>query len=394
MDRRLNKYKLNIYLMYGYWFFHNLIFAYVIERLYWASKGMSTQQVVYTEIIYASIVIILEVPTGSLADRWSKKWLMVINSLLVIVEFIILINASSFWHFALAVSVSGIAKSLASGTSNALVYDSLKMLNKEHSFEKISGRLGFFDYSASLLAALIGSYIAYKSGYVSVYLLSLISVSICFMITLLLSEPNSIPIEDKTQSYAECIRESFNFLKLHSSIRFVLLFGIVISSVFIYIDEFWQIYLSEIKIPVLLFGIISSARMLSASISGIYAYKLKDRFSYKNIFSLLIIIFIVSILSASFIKSYFGLIPLVICFIAFGLVEPLALGYLHHRTDSRIRATVESFQSLVLRAATIACGLLFGYFSTKFNIFTGFRVLGIILAVYSIYYFAFKNKHI
>lgn len=394
MDRRLNKYKLNIYLMYGYWFFHNLIFAYVIERLYWASKGMSTQQVVYTEIIYAAVVILLEVPTGSLADRWSKKWLMVINSLLVIVQFIILINASSFLHFALAVSVSGIAKSLASGTSNALVYDSLKMLNKEHIFEKISGRLGFFDYSASLLAALIGSYIAYKSGYVSVYLLSLISVSICFMITLLLSEPNSIAIEDKTQSYAECIRESFNFLKLHSSIRFVLLFGIVISSVFIYIDEFWQIYLSEIKIPVLLFGVISSARMLSASISGIYAYKLKDRFCYKDIFSLLMIIFIVSILSASFIKSYFGLVPLVICFIAFGLVEPLALGYLHHRTDSRIRATVESFQSLVLRAATIACGLLFGYFSTKFNIFTGFRVLGIILAVYSIYYFAFKNKHI
>lgn len=394
MNRKLYRYKLNIYLMYGYWFFHNLIFAYVIERLYWASRGMSNQQVVYTEIIYASVVLILEVPTGSLADRWSKRMLMIINSLLVVLEFIVLIYASSFWHFALAVSISGIGKALASGTSNAIVYDSLKMLNEEQSFEKISGRIAFFDYAAAMLAALTGSYIAYKNGYVSTYWLSLISVVICFFLTLFLTETNSVSEEEKTESYSECIRDAYNFLKHQPSIRFVVLFCIVISSIFVYIDEFWQIYLNEIKIPVFLFGAISSARMLSASISGIYAYKLRDRFSYKSIFSTLIIIFTASILLSSFISSYLGLIPLVICFVAFGVVEPLTLGYLHHRTESKIRATVESFQSLVLRAATILSGLLFGYFSTKYSIFTGFRVLGLLLSAYAVYYFLSKNKHI
>jgi MFS family permease len=394
MDRKLYGYKLNIYLMYAYWFFHNLIFAYVIERLYWASRGITNQQVVYTEIIYAAVVLILEVPTGSLADRWSKKILMIINSFLVVLEFIVLIYANSFWHFALAVSISGVGKALSSGTSNALVYDSLKMLDKEQSFEKVSGRIGFFDYAASMIAALIGSYIAYKNNYVTTYWLSLISVAICCIVAFLLTEPVSLSQEEKTESYSECIKESFKFLKDHQSIRFVLLFGIVVSSIFVYIDEFWQIYLNEINIPIFLFGAISSARMLSASVSGIYAYKLKNKYSYKYIFSVLIVIFILSVLGASFIQSYLGLIPLIVCFIAFGVVEPLTLGYLHHRTESKIRATVESFQSLVLRASTIICGLLFGYFSTNYSIFAGFRLLGIILAVYSVYYFCFKDKHI
>ncbi len=394
MNRKFYGYKLNIYLMYGYWFFHNLIFAYVIERLYWASRGMSNQQVIYTEIIYAAVVLILEVPTGSLADRWSKKLLMIINSFLVVLEFLLLIWANSFWHFALAVSVSGIGKALVSGTSNALVYDSLKMIGEEQSFEKVSGRIGFFDYTASMLAALIGSYVAYKSNYVTTYWLSVISVTICCAITFLLTEPSSESEKEETESYIKCIRDAFSFLKAQHSIRFVLLFGIVVSSVFIYIDEFWQIYLNEIKIPVFLFGIISSARMLSASISGIYAYKLKNKYSYKYIFSFLITVFILSILGASVIRSYSGLVPLIICFIAFGVVEPLTLGYLHHRTESRIRATVESFQSLALRASTICSGLLFGYFSTKYSIFIGFRILGTILAVYAIYYFCFKNKYI
>jgi MFS family permease len=387
MDRKLYRYKFNIYLMYAYWFFHNLIFAYVIERLYWASRGMTNQQVVYTEIVYAAVVLLLEVPTGSLADRWSKKKLLAITAFLSLAEFIILIYAKSFWYFALAVSMAGIGKALSSGTSNALVYDSLKMLKKEQLFEKVSGRIAFFDYTACMLASLIGSFVAYRANYITTYWLSLISLIICCFITWCLVEPKVVSQAEKTESYSECIKEAFSFLKAHKTIRFILLFGIVTSAVFIYIDEFWQIYLKEIRFPIFLFGIVSSVRMLSSSISGIYAYKLKKRFSYKQIFNLIIIVFIVSLIASSFANSYLGLIPLLLCFTVIGVVEPLTMGYLHHRTESKIRATVESFQSLVLRAATIICGLLFGYFSTKFSIFAGFRILGVILAVYAVYYF-------
>lgn len=394
MDRNIYKFKLNIYLMYSYWFFHSLIFAYVIERLYWASKGMTNQQVVYTEIIYAGIVALLEVPTGSLADRWSKKTLMQLNALLSLGEFVILIFASNFWHFALAVSLAGIGKSLASGTSNALVYDSLKMISKESSFEKISGRIGFFDYTASMLAALIGSYIAYSHGNITAYHLSLISLIIAFALTFFITEPTVISEEEKEAGYAQCISDSYKFLKKHSTIRFVLLLGIITESVFTYIDEFWQVYLGEVKIPVYLFGIISSIRMISSSISGLYAYKLKKHLSYNTIFSLVLITATISVLSTGFLTSVWGLVPLILSFAIFGVIEPLVLGYLHHRTDSSIRATVESFQSLALRLSTIICGLVFGYFSTNYSIFTGFKVLGAILAAYAVYYFLYSRKRL
>lgn len=392
MDRNLYRFKLNIYLMYGYWFFHSLIFAYVIERLYWASKGVTNQQVVYTEIIYAGVVALLEVPTGSLADRWNKKKLIQLTALLSLGEFLILIYAQKFWHFALAVSLAGIGKSLSSGTCNALIYDSLKMLSKESSFEKISGRITFFDYTASMIAALIGSYVAYNNGNISTYRLSLISLIIAFIITLFITEPSGIMAESKTTSYIHCISEAYIFLKKRSAIRFVLLFGIITTAVFTYIDEFWQVYLNELNIPVYLFGIISSIRMISSSISGLYAYALKKYFSYNNIFSLVILVVTISIVLTGFLSSVWGLIPLILTFAIFGVVEPLVLGYLHHRTDSSIRATVESFQSLVLRLSTIICGLIFGYFSTYYSIFAGFKVLGGILTSYSVYYFLYNKK--
>jgi Major Facilitator Superfamily. len=386
-----NRFKLNIYLMYGYSFFHNLIFAYVIERLYWASKGMSNEQVVYTEIIYAGIVIFLEVPTGSLADIWSKKILIFLSSIFSVFEFLILIYAKSFWYFALAVFMAGIGKSLSSGTCNALIFESLKRLNSMDIFEKVLGRIGFFDYIAAMFAALIGSIIAYKHSYFTTYWLSLVSVVISVLLTLFLTEPTSESNERNVISYYDCMKGAFNFLKGETSIRFVLLFGIITAAVFTYIDEFWQTYLEAINLPVFLFGVVSATRMLSSSLSGIYAFKLKDKFSYNNIFTIILIFFITSIFTTSYIRSYLGLIPLIISFASFGLVEPLTLGYVHHRTNSCIRATVESFQSLILRVFTIVCGLLFGYFSTHYSIFIGFRTLGIILLIYFIYFSLFRK---
>lgn len=387
------KLKSNIYKLCAYWFFHNFIFAYVIERLFWEQRGMTVQQVVYTEIIYAAVIILLEVPTGSLADKWSKKNLMVINSFLSIFEFVILIYANSFWHFALAVFLAAIGKALSSGTSNAILYDSLKLLGEENKFEKVLGLINFFDYFAGMLAALIGSYVAYRHNYVSTYWLSLISTIIAFVITLTLYEPN-IKRSNEELNYTTYIKEAFKFLKNEPSIKFVLLFGMIIGACLTYVDEFWQLYLKEIKIPVIYFGIVSASRSLSSSISGIFAHKLKERFSYNTLFSLVITFSAFSLIVCSLTDSALGLIPLIITFMLCGIVDTLVSGYLHHRTDSTYRATVESFQSLISRVFIIGVGLLFGFFSTNYSIFIGFRALGIFAAIYAIYYMIFKNKYL
>lgn len=40
----------NVWKLYAARFFQSLIPAYVIERLFWEARGMTIQQVVYTEI--------------------------------------------------------------------------------------------------------------------------------------------------------------------------------------------------------------------------------------------------------------------------------------------------------------------------------------------------------
>lgn len=384
MDYR-NRIKGNIWKLYAYWFFHNFIFAYVIERLYWQQRGMTIQQVVYTEIIYAGVIIILEIPTGVISDRWSRKNMLVIGAFLTCFEFIILIYANSFWHFALAVGVAGVSSALCSGTSNALLYDSLKVLKRQDEFEKILGRVNFFDYGASFTAALLGGLTAVSLGFVSNYWLSLVSVIISFIVALSLVEPEIKTVENESTSFSYA-KDAIIFLKDHKIIRFVLLTGIIMGSAMNFVDEFWQLYADNISIPVIYFGIISSVDGLIISIFSLVAFKIKKHISYRYILLGCLILVTLGLLIMSFAHSFLAIFILMILSIGIGVSEPLISGYLHNKTESYYRATVESFQSLSLRITIIIVGLFFGYMATKGSIIIGFRFLGFFCLAYLVYY--------
>ncbi|WP_436756390.1 hypothetical protein, partial [Streptomyces sp. URMC 124] len=67
-------------------------------------------------------------------------------------------------------------------------------------------------------------------------------------------------------------------------------------------------------------------------------------------------------------------------------------GYLQHRADSRMRATMGSFQSLGEKAVLIAIGLGFGYFSSKFDVFGGYGFIAGVCALYALYFLTASRK--
>jgi len=381
----------NVRKLYAYWFFHSLIFAYVIENLFGLARGLTIQEMVYLEIIYAVVILLLEVPTGVIADRWSRKYMMVLSSIFIFFEFFVLIFAFNFWVFALSALCAAIGGALASGTSNAIFYDSLKTVGEEKNYEKVLGRNHLFDYTAGGIAALLGGLIAAKWGLAAPYWFSLIGTSLAFFITLTLHEPKN-KTSTHESGFWRHIREATTFLRERKTLQFVILYGVMIAATWDYVDEYWQIYLQEISIPVALFGVYSVIAGMLHSVGGVFAHRLKNKFSYNSVFLTLLLVSAAAILAASVIGEWYGAAILLLGNITFGVSVPLVSGYLHHRVSSSHRATVDSLQSLLLRLAVIAVGLAFGYVSTRYSIFTGFGLLGSILLVYAAYYSLFQHR--
>ncbi|MGE5550252.1 MAG: MFS transporter [Bacteroidota bacterium] len=366
-----------------YRFLHHLVFAYVIERLYWLDRGISISQTVHLEIIYAAVVVVLDVPTGALADAWSRKWLLVASAACMLGELVIITFSRGFPAFALAIALVGLGQVLASGTFNALLYDSLATAEQTAEFETVLGRIILADRTALIIGALAGGAIAARYGLSATYRLSLLSFLGALGVALTLREPARGPSETLA-GYWRHIPAAVLFLRRQGDLWPVLLLRIVVGAVQVYLDEFWQVFLMRINIPVVWFGPFLTASCLAYGLAGSFAHWLKARFTDGRILAVLPLLFGVALILAGWLRSCGGFFFLLLAYLPAATAEPLVTGFLHVHVDSAHRATIESCQSLALRLASAAVGMLFGWVAERWSIFLGYLMLGFFVLVFGV----------
>jgi MFS family permease len=375
-------------------FFSSLIPAYVIERLYWEERGMTIQMVVYTEIIYALTIVLLEIPTGIMADNWGRKRMLVLSALLGCGEFLILLFATEFWHFALVVFLAGISRSASSGSENALLYDSLVLQGKASSFEKQLGRLNACDFVSAMLAALCGSLLASRFGLELNYWISLGSALITLLLSILLIEPPAAADtpEEEAIPFKQYVAVSLRFFRMNPGVSLVVLSSMVTGAAMSYIHEFWQLYVSRLEMPVVYFGLLSAAIMLLQLPGNLLAHALIERFSYRTLILIVTCIFAIGFTYAAASKDYIGLTAMLVICLFSSVMGPLATGYLHHRIDSSMRATIDSFQSLGENLVNTLAGLGFGYFSSRYDVFGGYGFIALLCGVFLVWFIFASRK--
>ena len=383
----------NVWKLYAIRFFQNLIPAYVIERLFWEQRGMTIQMVVYAEIIYAVTIVLLEIPTGIIADKWGRKKMIVINAFFGCCEFLILLFATEFWHFAIVAFLAGVGCSASSGSENALLYDSLLSNGEQQSFEKCLGRLNAYDFSAAILAALSGSLMAGWFGFELNYWVSFAGMLVSLCISLLLVEPGVKSKTDKPVAAKEYVTASLHFFRKNQAVCLVLLSGMVTGAALNFIDEFWQLYISRLGVPVIYFGLFSAVIFFLRLPGNILAHRIKNMISYRMLISGTLFIFTAGLLVLCAVKGYTSLVVIFLICTVSGIIEPVVTGYLHHRIDSSMRATIDSFQSLGLRTIIIIAGLGFGFFSSRYDIFGGYGFISFICGVFLVYFLS-SSKYV
>ena len=369
--------------------FQSLVPAYVIERLFWQERGVGVQGVVWCEIIYAATVILLEIPSGVLADRFGRKRMLLVAGLLDVAELVILLYARGLWAFGLAVFLAGVGRALCSGSDSALLYDSLLIGGRQGDFEKLLGRLSAIDMAGSMAAALSGGLMASALGFEFNYIVSACSVGVAFLISLTLREP---PMRTELAEKPQYTKQALAIFRAEPLLLLYCLTGTMLGACMIYLDEFWQLILEHVGVPVALFGAASALICFSKIPGNMLAYQLKERFSYRAILTVILAVNTLGYTAVFLTRNALCLIPMAVVSLATGIADPLVAGYLHHRAESSVRATTESFASLGLRLVSMPVGLIFGAVSARFAIFAGFLPLAVICAGWLAVFWAWHNK--
>lgn len=375
------RFKRNIYVLYWVIFFQSLIPAYAVERLFWAERGMTIEMVVACEVIYAAVIILLEVPSGVLADLLGRKALIIAGAVLTCSEFLLLLLADSFWHFALAVLLTGIGSAATSGAWNALLYDSLEAMGQSAAFERHVGRIHTLDAVACIAVGILGGLTAQWFGYSFNYLVSLGCCVLSLAGTFFLLEPPRVMATGERATIRGILKTAGAFFKKRPDVLLVVLHATVIAAFIIYVDEFWQLYMQAIGFPVALFGVVMAAFAGMRMAGALGAERLKRWPRIAPVMLVLSAITAGCLAVAMLAKSLVGLAAMLLACCASEMMQVLSAGYLHHRADSAARATIESIGSLLQRVFAIGLGVVFAFVAGRVSLFDGYGALAALCVV-------------
>ncbi len=113
---------------------------YPLYALLFADTGLTDVEIAALLMLWSAVGIAAEVPTGALADRFSRRAALVASGVLTAGGFLVWILFPGFLGFAAGFVVWGVGGTLASGAFEALLYDGLASVGAADRYVTVIGR--------------------------------------------------------------------------------------------------------------------------------------------------------------------------------------------------------------------------------------------------------------
>ena len=388
MEQRL---KANIWKFYLFNILSGFVLYYAIDKILMQSRGLSVTDMVLVEISYMVARLLLEVPSGALADRWSRKYVLALNQVFFMGNTFLWAIAPDLRFFFVGNLLASVHSALQSGTDTSFLFDTLKQLNKSDSYTRTIGNTTFWANLLAIIAGISGGMLAGAFGLAVPLWVTLPFSFAAVIVALTFTEPQ-IHRTTGEMGFWKHIGETAKYLWKHPFLISLMAFSVVMGVSFLPIDEYGQLYFVGVGIPVLALGYLSAIGLGIEALCGKFAYKL-SRYSRKKVFAFAIAISAGGFIIVGLTNSWFGVPFAFLPLLAFYFTHPLVSTDLHNELPSSQRATGTSFLSLLHSLVAIPVVFGFGKMADRVSIATAYLVIGAAVAIYFvIFLFSYRNR--
>ncbi|GAA3039904.1 MFS transporter [Streptosporangium longisporum] len=151
--------------LYAYAFLDEFVLLYPFYALLFVETGLSTAEISSLMAIWSITSVVMEVPSGVLADAVSRRLLLVLAPLPAAAGFTLLAVSSSYWPFAVGFVLWGLSGALQSGALEALVYTELDRLGAAGRYGAVMGRARAIGTGAAMASMAVAAPVFALGGY-------------------------------------------------------------------------------------------------------------------------------------------------------------------------------------------------------------------------------------
>jgi MFS family permease len=240
---------------------------YPLYALLFADHGLSEAQVSGLFAVWSLTGLLAEVPTGLLADRWSRRGALVLASLLEAAGFTLWTALPSTPSFAAGFVLWGIGGALASGSAEALVYEGLAAAGSAGAYTRVSGRMDAVRLTAQVPTAFAATGLFAQGGYPVIGWASIGACLVAAALATRLPEPPRIPGEGGS---AGSLRSALSAVLRRPGLRVVVLAAALLGGLD-GVEEYWPLMAGSWGVPVAAVPVATLAIPLAGALGAALA---------------------------------------------------------------------------------------------------------------------------
>jgi MFS family permease len=352
-----------------------------IEKLFMTQIGFNAASVGAMAAAYAAVVPLLEVPSGILADRWSRRWVMILGCVALVASSLLGGLSRTVIAYVLAAMILGIYFAFSSGTIDSVVYDTVvEETGSNELYETWIGRTRAVESGAFVLSALAGGVLAQYTSTRFTYFATVPLVALAIIGFLRFEEPRLHQAAERV-SLRSHIALTFRTMITSRVVLCVLLLvaagGLLSQAVF----EFGPLWLVELAAPAVLYGPYWAVLVSTLGVAGLLISKLN--LERRLMLGLLIILSLGTTLLLTWTRSLPLLITAqVLLALVLAIISIHASRLLHDAVPSSVRAGVSSGGGTMTWALFLPFSLAFGWVAAENGInWSGFMLAGAVIVL-------------
>jgi MFS family permease len=240
---------------------------YPVEKLFMSEIGFDAATVGLMAAAYAAVVPLFEVPSGVLADRWSRRGVLVAASVALAVCSLVGGLSTNVPTYIAGVLALGLYFAMYSGTLEAMVYDTLlEETGDSADFERHIGRVRFVESVALVGSSLAGGALAGLLDTRATYFLTVpfaLGSIVCY---LRFREPTLHRAQERTP-----LRQHLatTFRAAHRRLLPVIALAVVTAMLTQAVFEFGPLWLVALGVPAIHYGPYYAGLMSTLGLGGL-----------------------------------------------------------------------------------------------------------------------------
>lgn len=369
----------------------NCRFYYPVFTILFLDLGLSIGEFAALNVVWALTSVVLEVPSGALADRFGRRPLVVAAGVLMVLEMTMLCLMQPghhdlvLWLFVINRVLSGAAEACASGADEALAYDSLPEAERSTLWPQIMARLSRGMALGFVVSSIVGSVlydphsvagalhflgldvaVAKTTTMKLPLLLCLGTAVICLLVTLRMTEartpaPKAPMLQSMREAWASILHTGGWIWRTKAAFALIV-FGLVFDSVIRLFLTVASNFYRLVGIEEGWYGVIGTAvSLLGLVTAGLMEKSTRVMNVRQNFIWLGLAVFGGLMAAAHPMSGWAGIAMVMPLFLSMRFLQFFLSHYLNEIVDSEQRATALSFRGLTINLAYGTLTLLFGW---------------------------------